>query len=204
MITISQYRPRKLHFIGNSLFAMNQNSTASRAHYVPSQIYENVKNGIINFSSIAVSGRTQTEINSSLSTDTLPHIIKGDIVVMWEGTNDITTNNLTGAQAYANLVMACNQIRVTGAKLVLFTAISRGDTANTALTQTRISDYNALILANQSSICDALYNPFADSRFNTVAATNDTTYYVTGKVHPTSTGQNILINGGTLAIQSII
>lgn len=193
-----------LHFVGNSLFALGNNSTVgtTNSHYVPQSVYGNILNGYC-FRSIAVSGRTQTQINASLATDTLPYIDSRDIVIMWEGTNDIMVNALTGAQAYANLVTACNQIRVTGARLVLLTAISRGDGGDPATTQTRISDYNALILANQSSICDALYNPFADSRFNTVAATSNATYYVSGNVHPTTAGQAIFISEITSAIQSL-
>lgn len=203
MIVTTSQKQNYLHFIGNSLFAMNSNSTVSNSHYIPQQVYTNILNRYC-FRSIAIAGRTQTQINASLATDTLPYVGAGDIVIMWEGTNDITANGLTGAQAYDNLVIACNQIKTTGAKLILLTAISRGDGADPAATQTKINDYNTLILNNQSSICDALYNPFADNRFNTVAATSDTTYYVSGKVHPTTVGQTILITGITTAIQSVL
>lgn len=204
MIIIKSNRQKYIHFIGNSLFALGAGSATgtTNSHYIPQAVYSNILSRYC-FRSIAVSARTQTQINASLSTDTVPYVTTGDIVVMWEGTNDMTLNGLTGAQAYANLVTACDTIRNTGAKLVLLTAISRGDGGTPSATQTKIEDYNTLMMANSSSICDSLYDPFANSVFNTVAATSNTTYYTTDKIHLASAGQSIIVSGITSAIQSL-
>jgi hypothetical protein len=112
--------------------------------------------------------------------------------VLWEGTNDIYANSLTGAQAWAKVVTYISAVVATGAQLVICTIIARDYSGEPAgVMDTEIPAYNTLVRANTAlgyTVCDLA----ADSHFDARADASNTTYYNADKLHLALTGQNLV------------
>lgn len=198
------YKPRQLFFEGNSLMNYDNNSTVLYGSYVPVSIYDSVKTSNLSYSSRAISSRTQTQINTSLNVNILPFLNKKDIIVIWEGTNDMAVNNLSGAAAFANLKTYINTVNTYSAKIIVCTVIARDYITDSANLMTRISSYNQLV--KDSSI---LYNyTVADvgAITNLVLRSDcsNTTYYHADKIHLVTTGYNLVINLIKTTIRNIL
>lgn len=190
---ISSEVQKQVFFEGNSLFNNRAGVNASGGYYCAIKTYQNsAATKDIVFFSRAIGGQTQTQINANIATKITPFVRRGDVIVLWEGTNDLSVNALTGAQAYANLVTYANTVRALGAKLIICTVIARDFTTDAADLMDRIDDYNELVRANQSSICDALCDLAADPLFDTRADASNTTYYLADKLHQTQVGQDYI------------
>jgi len=128
-----------------------------------------------------------------------------DIVVIWAGTNDMSVNLRTANQIYTDLVSYAVLMRNAGLKVVAVTTIAKDrvgdDTA--AINVTRLA-YNSLILGGSSFVFDAYADPAALTQFDTVADASNATYYVTGGVHLTDTGYDLVAGTVTTAIQSLL
>lgn len=207
MITYGKPRHRQIIFEGNSL--SNHGPFAEglqlNGHYVPINTYAAILGATpLTFSSLAVSGRTQTQINAAVATALNPVIRKNDIVVIWEGTNDMAVNVLSGADAYANLVTYSTAVRALGAKLVIATVIARDYVTDRADLMTDIAAYNTLVRNNQAAICDAMCDLGADPVFDTRADASNSTYYNSDKIHLSTGGQNKAVTLLSATITTIL
>lgn len=186
---------------------MNYSAAPLNLHgqYIPNTIYTNVKTGrILAYMSHAISGRNQTQINASITTNITPFVRVGDLIVLWEGTNDMYTNGLSGADAYANLVTYINTVKTYGASVIVATVIARDFTSDPVDLMTRIGDYNTLVRANASSlgitICDLAADPVWDAR----ADASDLTYYNADKIHQSLVGQDKVITMLTSTVNTVL
>jgi hypothetical protein len=198
-------RQRNLFFEGNSLMNHQINSGGIGGQYVPTSVYNNVKTSYtLVFNSYAISGRNQTQINASISTNIAPFIKYRDIIILWEGTNDMYTNGLTGQQAYDNLATYVNTVRGYGAIVIVCTVIARDYALDAADLMTRIGDYNTLVRNNASSlgitVCDLAADPLFDAR----ADASNTTYYNADKIHQATAGQNAVITLITSTLTTVL
>ena len=205
MVISGSRKQRKLVFQGNSLFNTGVNHTTNGLRYTTLGIYDNIR-AVKTFAyfDYSVAGADQVDINALISTQITGRLNQNDIVVIWEGTNDLAHDNaLTGQAAYNNLVTFSTAVRDQGAKLVICTAIARDLAGDAADLMTRIGDYNTLIRNNQSSICDALCDLGANANFDQRADCANTTYYDSDKLHLVQGGQDLTISLITTTIQSI-
>lgn len=152
----------------------------------------------------AVSGQRASELNNDVSTQITPLFrsrLINNVVVVWAGVND-GVNGATAAQIWSSLQTYCSTVRAAGQKVVLCTEI---DGQSTALNSagwhgTIYPALNTLIRAGWSSVADALAD--LGNNANLQDATN-TTYFNADKVHPNSTGYNIVAGIVAAAIASI-
>lgn len=204
MITKGIPRQRQIFFEGNSLFARATGGSVDNGHFIPVSIYDAVRSGrTLAYRSLAIAGRTQTQINSSLSTNILPHARYNDVIVLWEGTNDMYVNDLSGAAAYANLVTYRDAVVALGAKLVVCTVIARDYVDDDADLMDRIDAYNALVMAN-SSLFTAVCALHQDAAFNARADASNLTYYNADKIHQAQGGQDLVVTLLTPVVSGIL
>lgn len=193
----------KIFFEGNSLFSHNKNISGSNEDmYIPRATYAGLTTSLLPVY-YPISGQTQTQINSNLTTKVLLYSQKGDVVVLWEGTNDMHVNGLSGADAYANLITYRNKVIGRGLKLVVATTIARDYATDAADLMDRIDDYNTLIRANTdqfTAVCDLA----ANSLFDTRADASNTTYYHTDKLHLITAGQDAIKDLLITSVQAIL
>jgi len=196
---------QKLFTEGNSLMNWSLNHLVINGRYVSYGIYNSVRVGRrLSLVDYGTSSQNQTEINAALSSRITPFFKIPDVIFLWEGTNDMYTNGLTGLQAYNNLVTYSTIVRNLGAKLVVATVIARDYSTDPADLMDRINDYNTLVRANQSSICDGLCDLALDSHFDTRADASNTTYYHADKLHIVQAGQDLVISMASTSILSVI
>lgn len=205
MIVQGERGHRNLIFEGNSLTDLGQDGGPVYGQYVPLTVYANVRTGrVLNYRCYAISGRTQTQINASLPTNILPFIKAGDVIVNWEGTNDLFVNGLTAQAAYDNLVTYSQAVRAMGVKLMICTVIARDYVSDPADLMDRIDAYNVLVRTNAASICEVVCDLGADAMFNTRADTANGTNYKADKVHLATAGQNNVITLMTASLNTIL
>lgn len=205
IISRSRNTQRRIFFEGNSLMNCAINFGGTGGQYIPNQVYSGLTKSKLAMFSYAISGRNQTQINAALPTNIYPYLLEGDLIVLWEGTNDMYTNGLSGADAYANLVTYSTAVRSRGAKLIVCNVIARdfsGDAAD--LMNTRIPAYNQLTRDNSSSICDAFVDLASYPEFDTRSDASNLTYYNADKIHQATAGQTLVINGLISAIQPLL
>lgn len=184
----------RIFFEGNSLTALSSNSDVVGDQHVARTAYETIiqsKSKIAMFS-FAVSGRTQTLINASFSTNISPMLRPNDIVFNWEGTNDLSVNALSASAAFANLVTHCNNVKAIGGRFVVGTVAARDYAGDAGDLMTRIDAYNVLVRANSSTYGYTICDIAANANFATRAATANTTYYKADKLHMTTAGQDLV------------
>lgn len=129
-----------------------------------------------------------------------------DIVCLWAGTNDIAQNGNSSASVIANLIVAANLFRATGAKVVGLPPIPREDTL-TSMTAPKlaivkaVSDWFASTGSTYFDVVVPLYNNpnFNSWTFGASSALN-TTYYNADKVHLTDTGYAEIANNATYGV----
>ena len=196
---------QKLIFEGNSLMANSSAGINQWEYYLVKTVYASIRAShevtLLNFS---ISGRNQTQINDSIATNITPNVREGDIIILWEGTNDMYTNGLSGAAAYANLVTYSETVRALGAQLVLCNVIARDYELDAGDLMDRIDAYNALCDANQAAICDAYVDLYAEPEFDTRADASDTDYYHTDKIHIVQGAYDIINPLITAAIETLL
>lgn len=186
MIVKVRRSPRKVYFEGNSLSNYGPGNILN-GHYMPRRTYGFLSSYNVAMKDLAISARTQTMINTDVAANVLSDLRKGDVIVLWEGTNDLRFNTLSGAQGWANVVTYANIVRPAGAKLIVCTITARDFSLDDADLMDRIDAYNVLARAN-SSVYDALCDVAADPVFDTRADASNTTYYNADKLHLTATG----------------
>lgn len=208
LVSYGQYgipRQRSIIFDGNSLFNNVTNLNVAGGQYVPIRVYANlISSNIIAWQCYAKGGRTQTQINADIPNNIAPQVKTRDIIVLWEGTNDLNVNGLSAADAYSNLVTYANTVRAYGVKLVICTVIARDGGSDPGDLMTRIDSYNSLVRANASSICDAICDLAADPLFDTRADASNSTYYLADKVHQTTAGQEYVISLINISVNMVL
>lgn len=197
-------RQRNIFFEGNSLFARATGGALDGGHFIPLSIYNTVRTArILAYQSFAIAGRTQTQINSSLSTNITPRAKYDDVIVLWEGTNDMYVNDLSGAAAYANLVTYRDAVVALGAKLVVATVIARDYVDDDVDLMDRIDAYNALVMAN-TSLFEAVCPLHQNAAFNARADASNLTYYNADKIHQAQGGQDLVVTLLTAVVEGIL
>lgn len=173
-------------------------------HFIPVSVYDAVRSGrTLAYTSLALAGRTQTQINAALGTNISPRARYNDVVVLWEGTNDMYLNDLSGADAYANLVTYRNAVIALGAKLVVCTVIARDYVDDDPDLMDRIDAYNVLV-RNNSGLFTAVCDLAANAAFDTRADASNTTYYNADKIHQAQGGQDLVITLLTPVVEGIL
>lgn len=109
------------------------------------------------------------------------------VVVIWEGTNDINQNAVTGDEAADNLFDLCDAIKTAHptVKIVLVTVIDR-----TGLTRSDIDDCNDALIAGWASHADALADLTSVTNISGDGAAENLTYFVDG-THLTDPGNEL-------------
>lgn len=196
---------RQLVFVGNSL--MNHSvgpGVLLYGYYIPFGVYASINaTRHIAIATDAISGQTQTTINSNFPTSVMPNLCEGDIVVLWEITNDCGVNGATGQQAYDNIIAYRDMVVSCGCKLVVCTGIARDMAGDPADLLTRIFDCNTLIRNNSSefyAVCDLA----ADAMFNQRADCSNGANYASDKVHLVQGGQDNVISLMSTTLSSLI
>jgi hypothetical protein len=204
MITKGIPRQRQIFFEGNSLFARATGGAIDNGHFIPSSVYGGVISGrTLAYQSLAIAGRTQTQINAAIGTNITPYVRHNDVIVLWEGTNDMYVNDLSGAAAYANLITYRNAVVALGAKLVVATVIARDYVDDDVDLMDRIDAYNALVMAN-SSLFEAVCALHQDAAFNARADAANLTYYNADKIHQAQGGQDLVVTLLTPVVEGIL
>lgn len=118
------------------------------------------------------------------------------IAVVYLGTNDITSGG-SAAATLDRIAACCQSARREGFKVVVANMISRTgqETGKNAL--------NALINANYAKWADALADLGANANIGADGACNNTTYFQTDKVHPTTAGQQIVADIISAAVNTL-
>jgi hypothetical protein len=197
-------RQRRLIFEGNSLSYRQSGGAADGGNYIPLTMYNTLRSGrTLAYHSFAISGRTQTQINSSLSTNIYPIAKYNDVIFLWEGTNDMYVNDLSGAAAYANLITYRDAVVDLGAKLIVATVIARDYVDDDADLMDRIDDYNDLVMTN-SNLFEDVVPLHQNSHFDTRADAADTNYYQSDKIHQALNGQDLVISIATPIISAVL
>lgn len=201
------FTQQKLIFIGNSLFNLAQNSsTILNGHYIPTGVYNSVRTGrTIAMTSHAVSGYDQSEINAELAADVIPFLQTDDILVNWEGTNDMGSNGLTGQQAFDKVVTMIEAVDQTGCQIVICTVIARdaaGDAAG--VMDTEIPAYNTLVRNNAATYGYTVCDLAADAMFNARADASNATNYTADKVHLATMGQDRVVTLLSATLETIL
>lgn len=207
-ITSSSNRVRKVLWEGNSLSNVNMNNTAGNGFYIPTTTFNNVKaivsDRLSTLTNLAIGGRTQTQINADIDTNIVPNVSSRDIIVLWEGTNDLYANSLSGNEAFDNLVSYRNEVKKYGVKLMVATVIARDYATDPADLMARIGVYNSLVKAQDGILFDAVCRLDEDPLFDQRADASNTTYYNADKLHQATAGQNRVITLMTESLLSIV
>ena len=89
---------RNIIFHGNSLFSTIAGTTTNGGRYCEMKIYNDIiaTNNKLNGIFFSIGGDPTTTKINNWNTQTLPAIKKNDIVILWEITNDVSVNGLTG------------------------------------------------------------------------------------------------------------
>lgn len=187
----NNYYTSRIIFEGNSLSNYGLGPVLN-GYYIPLYVYNNVYSiKPLVFNSFAISGQNQTQINDSIAKKIAPIIHHGDYIVLWEGTNDMYTNGLTGAQAFNNMLTYANYVVSRGVKLIVCTVIARDYALDPAdLMDTRIPAYNTLVRDSAAkygyNVCDLAASTLFDAR----ADASNGTYYNADKIHITQRGSD--------------
>ncbi|TWT30702.1 hypothetical protein Enr8_42250 [Blastopirellula retiformator] len=122
------------------------------------------------------------------------------VVVVFEGTNDIRVNGISGATAAANLFSLCDTIRAAhpAAKIVLVTLIDRYDVDHSILTAC-----NDILKADWPDHADALADLTGIAAVSAENAASDPTNFVDG-IHLSEIGQLTITGTIAAAIESAL
>lgn len=202
MIIKSHSHNRSLIFEGNSL-SNYISPNVLNGHYVPKQTYADLLSYKLKLVSWAESANTQTLMNEDIPDHILPFLRYDDIIVLWEGTNDLRFNVLSGADGFQNVVDYSEIVRPAGAKLVFCTITARDFSLDDADLMDRIDDYNTLARANQSYF-DAFCDLAGDPVFDTKADASNATYYDADKLHFTQAGYDKVVELLSPVIETIL
>lgn len=189
-------KSRQIFFDGNSLTNQGAGGVVSGQQY-PTTFYSSLillgKN--ISYFNFSIGSRRTATLTSEFVTKIVPSARFGDIVVVWEITNEAhdMVDDTNGDALFANMVAYCQQARTYGLRVVCLTGIARDmsgfDDANIT---SRIMACNAKMRISPSSYCDLLVDVGALPQFDEKSDTANTTYYNSDKTHLTNAGYDLI------------
>lgn len=186
---------KRLIIQGNSLTNLHSGTLVPNGQYMAKKIYEGVIAAKSNISVVflSINGNPTTTMNANFNTLTAPFIRPGDHVHLWEITNDLAVNGLTGAQAYDEVIEYCGKVRALGGTVSVGTFIARNNAGDAADLYDRGQACNVLLRANWASPApdfDLLCDIGIDPVFLLKTAADDTIYYQNDKLHLTTVGSD--------------
>jgi lysophospholipase L1-like esterase len=104
------------------------------------------------------------------------------------GTNDLVTAT-TPAATYAYLLTIVSAIKATGATIIVFTILPRGDLTDDGLRQA----YNTLIIDGATANGYTVANVGVDPLIGIPGAEFNATYYYSDHVHPITAGEMVIV-----------
>jgi lysophospholipase L1-like esterase len=113
-----------------------------------------------------------------------------DIVVVWEGTNDLFAGS-TPAQAEANLAILCGAFQAQGFQVIVCTVLPRVPAGS--FTEAERLATNVLLNANYLTYADAIADVAADALMGNEHDNEDLTYYTADQIHPNDAGMLRLV-----------
>lgn len=137
-----------------------------------------------------------------------PNAYRDQIVVCWEGTNDLWLGSGSGGvdtpqDAYDNLSDYCLARRTAGFKVVVGTILPRQNTGTPSDFETKRRELNEMLRTGWPDFADALADVAAHPALGQVDSPLDTTYYNADKVHLTNTGYGAAARIFVDAIRSV-
>lgn len=135
-------------------------------------------------------------ISAAATTDTyLPSAPYRGILTVLIGVNDFVLLNMSTSTFLTNLASYCDARRAAGWFVVLCTLLP--DTEATAVSngyEAKRTTANASIVTWAGTHCDKVCDLAANSTMGGPTSSDDTTYYLSDKVHPNLVGQQYLSN----------
>ena len=114
--------------------------------------------------------------------------VSDNVLLAWEGTNDLFVNGASAATAYANLVTYCTARRAAGWKVIIGTLLPRADVGTPATFEADRQTVNTLLRQHWREFADALMDVGADPYIGQAGQTTNATYYAADLVHMTNAG----------------
>lgn len=188
----------RISFIGNSLTSSPLGGQSGTYTYPPTLINNVITSkGPCEFFEFAYGGATTANLVTTgqrFVTDLRTRIprSKNDIVIVWEGTNDLVTNQ-NAADAYTRLATMCTELKATGLRVGVATILPRSNAGLYANFESHRQSVNADIRTNFATIADFLIDVGDDALMGQNGDSNNTTYYL-DKIHCTPTGFARLVN----------
>lgn len=173
---------------------------------IPTQTASQLSLSGFGFINLAIPGTTTTQVaarEAGVASALSARSYTNKIVVVWEITNDIQINNVSGATAYANIKALCLYYKSLGAKVVLMDCMNRADFTTGNVTAQGI--VNATLAADFASPTPP---PYADALVRVsvapqLASTSNTTYYNADGVHLTNAGDGVVSSLVATAINNL-
>jgi len=169
---------------------------ANAKYYVPLNAYNSLitsyPSSKLAMNPLASGGRKLQTILADVNTAILPIIKEGDIIVLWEITNQMGAGPFSTAQETFDMIQDySNIVRAAGAKLVVCTEIARNKAGDAANILPDIQDCNQLIRNAGTLVADRTCDLAANPNFATRAACSNTIYYDPDELHLTLTGSGL-------------
>ncbi len=206
MNQVPLYRPKRLFFQGNSLIDTDANHITNNQKYTTFKIYNDIKASYpaLALFDYSISGQNQEQINTKMAqqfnSDT---INKNDVVLNMEGLNNLWAfPSKTAQQSFDQMQLWVNHVKQYTDKILVCTVSATTISGDVNNVFSRSQTYNQLLRDNL--VHATLIDIAADSVFATQAATNNTTYYDTDKVHWKQGGMDRFITLVTPYITAIL
>lgn len=185
MNQVPLYRPKRLFFQGNSLIDTDVNHVTNNQKYTTFKIYNDIKASYpaLALFDYSISGQNQEQINTKMAqqfnSDT---INKNDVVLNMEGLNNLWVfPSKTAQQSFDQMQLWVNHVKQFTDKILVCTVSATTISGDVNNVFSRSQTYNQLL--RDDLVNATLIDIAADSVFATQAATNNTSYYDTDKVH---------------------
>lgn len=125
-----------------------------------------------------------------------------NILILWEGSNDLALNASSAASAYQSIKEYCMARKALGFKIIVATILPRNDvdiearrlTVNTSIRNAK---------TNNESWIDAVADVASDPTIGIFSATSNTAIYYDG-VHPAASAHHTLASYFTDALESLL
>jgi len=201
-VTIKQYN---IVIAGNSLSA---NAGTHPTTYSYPQVLSRQLGANYKITNSGVGGQTTQDISSSYTSQIGNYYdastYAANILVIWEGRNDMILNSLTTTQTYNNLVTLCGTARAQGWKIIVvditpsWSSSYKGDATVTGYNQLdadRITVSNSII-ANWATFADGLVRLSDNSLIGSLSQSYQSGYTFSSVTRPT-VSTNLMYDDGT-------
>jgi lysophospholipase L1-like esterase len=111
----------------------------------------------------------------------------GNICCFWGGTNDLALS-ASAATVYSRIVTYCQARQAAGWKVIVATILPRSNAGIQANFETDRITVNTNIRTNWATFADGLADVASNTHIGDAGDSDDTTYYLSDKVHPNDTG----------------